>query len=61
MSGTCSEISETLKRRYINIYCLQEVRWKGQGAKISLDVRFLWSRDCGCNSFQVVNLEGCGC
>ena len=27
------EISKTLKRRCVDIYCLQEVRWKGQGAK----------------------------
>ena len=29
------EISQTLKRRCVNICCLQEVRWKGQGAKMT--------------------------
>ena len=27
-------ISETLKRRCVDICCLKEVRWKGQGAKM---------------------------
>ena len=31
--GKWGEIYETLKRR-VNICCLQEVRWKGQGAKM---------------------------
>ena len=34
MSGTWSEISETLKRRCVDICCLQEVKRKGQGAKM---------------------------
>ena len=29
------EISQSLKRRCVNICCLQEVRWKGQGAKMT--------------------------
>ena len=36
--------SETLKRRYVDICCLQEVRWKSQEAKmIGNDFKFLWS------------------
>ena len=34
MSGEWGEISETLKRCCVDICCLQEVRWKRQGAKI---------------------------
>ena len=34
MSGKWDEMSETLKRRCVDICCLQEVRWKGQGVKI---------------------------
>ena len=29
MSGKCGEISEILKRRCVDICCLQEVRWSG--------------------------------
>ena len=36
--------SETLKRRDVDIWCLQEVRWKSQGAKmIGNGFKFLWS------------------
>ena len=36
--------SETLKRRYVDICCLQEVRWKSREAKmIGNDFKFLWS------------------
>ena len=35
VSGNIGEISETLKRRCVDIYCLQEVRWKGEGAKMT--------------------------
>ena len=52
-----SKMSETLQRRYVDICCLQEVRWKGQGAKmIRSGFKFLWSEGCkaekwcGCNS-----------
>ena len=38
---------ETLKRRCVDICCLQEVRWKGQGAKmIGNGFKFLWSGSC---------------
>ena len=47
MSGKWWEISETLKRRNVDIYCLQEVRWKGQGAKmIGNGFKVLWSGVC---------------
>ena len=67
MLGKWSKISETLQRRYVDICCLQEVRWKGQGAKmIRNGFKFLWSEGCkaekwcGCNGWQLVNWEGCG-
>ena len=42
--GGGGEISETLKRCCVDICCLQEVRWKGQGAKmIGNGFKFLWS------------------
>ena len=34
MSGKWGEISGILKRRCVDICCLQEVRWKGQGVKM---------------------------
>ena len=34
MSGSWGEISETLKRRCFDICYLEEVRWKGEGAKM---------------------------
>ena len=41
------EISETLKRRFVDICCLQEVRWKARWAKmIGNGFKFLWSRGC---------------
>ena len=47
MMGKCSEISETFKRCCVDICCLQEVRWKGQGAKmIGNGFKFLWSVCC---------------
>ena len=47
MLGKWSKISETLQRRYVDICCLQEVRWKGQGAKmIRNGFKFLWSEGC---------------
>ena len=55
MSGKWSEISQTLKINYIYICCLQEVRWKGQGAKmIGNGFKFLWSRGCKVESDVVV-------
>ena len=47
MWGHWGEISETLKRRCVDIWCLQEVRWKGQGATmIGYGFKFLLSRGC---------------
>ena len=47
MSRKWGEISETLKRHCVDICCLQEVRWRGQGAKmIGNDFKFLWSGGC---------------
>ena len=47
ISGKWGEISETLKRRCVDICYLQEVRWKGQGAKmIGNGFKFLWSVGC---------------
>ena len=44
MSEKWGEISETLKRRCVNICCVHEVRWKGQGARmIGNGFKFLWS------------------
>ena len=38
-------VSETLKRLCVDICCLHEVRWKGQGAKmIGNGFKFLWRR-----------------
>ena len=34
MSRKWGEISKTLKRRCVGICCLQEMRWKGKGAKM---------------------------
>ena len=34
MSGKWGKISETLKRRCADICCVQEVNWKGQGARM---------------------------
>ena len=47
MLGKWGEISETFKRHCVNICCLQEVRWKEQGAKmIGYGFKFLWSESC---------------
>ena len=49
------EISEILKRHCVDICCLQEVRWKGCGAKmIRNGFKFLWSR--GCKAENVVGV-----
>ena len=32
--GKVGEISETLKKRLVDISCLQEVRWKAKGEKM---------------------------
>ena len=71
MLGKCGEISETLKRHCADICCLQEVRWKGQGAKmIGNGFKFLWSGGCKAENSvsvivaywligKVVGVEGC--
>ena len=47
ISGNWDEISETLKRCCVHICCLQEVRWKGQRAKIiGNGFKFHWSVGC---------------
>ena len=47
VSGKWGDISETLKRRCVDICCLQEVRRKGQGAKmIGNGFKFLWNGGC---------------
>ena len=44
MSGKWGEISETLKRRCVDICCVQEVKWKGQEVRmIGNGFKFLWS------------------
>ena len=44
MLGKWGEISETLKRHCVDICCVQEVRWKGEGARmIGNGFKFLWS------------------
>ena len=41
------EISKALKRRCVDICCLQEVRWTEQGAKMTgSNFNFFWSRRC---------------
>ena len=63
MSGKWGEISETLERLCVDIYCLQEVRWKGQAVEmIGNGFRFLWSGGCKSeNGVGVIvsNWEGC--
>ena len=47
MLGKWGEISETLKRRGVDICCLQEVRRKEQGAKmIGNGFKFLQNGNC---------------
>ena len=47
MSGKVGKIPETLKRRCVDICCMQEVRWKGHGDKIVIgSFKFLWSGGC---------------
>ena len=55
MSGKWGEIYETLKRRCVDIQCLQEVRWKGQGAKMfGNDFKFLWNGGYKANGVGVI-------
>ena len=51
MPGKWGEVSETLKRCYVDACCLQEVRWKGQGVTmIGNGFKFLWSGSCKAES-----------
>ena len=53
-------MSETLKRRFVDICCLQEVRWKGQGAKmIGNCFKFRWNGVC--KAENSVNVMYCYC
>ena len=54
--GKAGGISRTFKRRHVDNCCLQEVRWKGQRAKIIENgFKFLWSRGCkGKNGVGVI-------
>ena len=55
MSGKWGEIYETLKRPCVDIYCLQEVRRKGQGAKMfGNDFKFLWNGGYKANGVGVI-------
>ena len=33
MSGRGTEVCEELRKRRMDVYCLQEVRWRGQGGR----------------------------
>ena len=53
--GKVGGISETLKRCCVDICCLQEVKWKGQGAKmIGNGLKFLWIGGCKVENSVVV-------
>ena len=55
MSGKWGEIYENLKRRCVDIQCLQEVRRKGQGAKMfGNDFKFLWNGGYKANGVGVI-------
>ena len=47
VEGNTEGKAETLKRRCVDICCLQEVRWKGQGVEmIGNGFKFLWRGSC---------------
>ena len=56
VSGKWGQISETLKRKCVDICCLQKVRRKGHRIKlIGNGFEFLWSEDCKAeNSMGVI-------
>ena len=55
MLGKWSEISETSKRCYVDIYYEQEVKWKGQVAKMTgYGFKSLWSGSCRAENGVVV-------
>ena len=47
MSGRDTEVCEELRKRRIDVCCLQEVRWRGQGVRFmgvkSRRYKLLWS------------------
>ena len=49
-----------MKRRCVEICCLQEVRWKRQGTKvIGNDFKFLWSGGCKTEIDEGVIVANC--
>ena len=34
ISGRGTEVSKELRKRKVDVYCLQEVRWRGEGARM---------------------------
>jgi len=46
MTGKSAEVVEMLKQRKVDVCCLQETRWKGEGARIlkgfSAEYKFFW-------------------
>jgi len=49
ISGRGTEVCEELRKRMVDVCCLQEVRWRGQGA------RFL-----GANGSRYIHVMSCG-
>ena len=66
MPGKQDEIFETLKRCFVDICFLQEVRWKRQGGKITGNgFKLFWNEVCRTEkgvgvSCQLVNWKGYG-
>ena len=54
LCGRASEVIETVSRRYIDICCLQEVRWRGAGT------RTITGKDTQYKLFWIGNQEGNG-
>ena len=58
--GKVGQISETLKRRCVDICCLQEVMWKRQGVKmIGNGFKFLSSGGCKAENGVGVIVANC--
>ena len=49
MNGRANEIVEMLERRWVDICCVQEIRWKGPGSQWIVDrnksYRFFWQEE----------------